>query len=207
MHGCTNYRNSACTNDRLPNAPIASFLVFVLARKHKNEHGHRPGNLAEQGRAGNISRLAAVKGWVLDRARHARGTPLRVAPRVLRSRGKPAPLTATARADRAEIAGTRSASSRPKARDFRPASGGPNKERGRGEPSSAANRRFPETPRRGEIVRAIEFDTDESARELPGGDQCRARTAEGIEHDAARPAFQRLRCILPNFGYAKRMRS
>jgi hypothetical protein len=34
-------------------------------------------------------------------------------------------------------------------------------------------------------MRAIEPDTDESARELLGGDQRRARAAERIEHGAA----------------------
>jgi hypothetical protein len=40
------------------------------------------------------------------------------------------------------------------------------------------SRLLPETTRGGEVMSAIEFDTDESARELLGGDQCRARTAQ-----------------------------
>src|SRR5260370_14536673 len=61
-----------------------------------------------------ISRLPAVKGWVLDRARHARG-PARGSARSPvpgHSQASDRPLTGAARADAPEGAGTGSASSR-----------------------------------------------------------------------------------------------
>src|ERR1700719_4227886 len=53
-------------------------------------------------------------------------------------------------------------------------------EQGAGRGLLSLFRLFPETARRGEVMRAIELDTDESVHETPSG-HCRVRAAKGIQ--------------------------
>jgi hypothetical protein len=107
MHDCTNDMNRACTNalkrtctnERLPDVPIASFLVFVLAQKHTWAL-LPPGNLTEI-RAGRKYQPAQDRQRIGPRSCSpcsgdavARGSARSAVPR------QTAPLTAIPRADR-----------------------------------------------------------------------------------------------------------
>ena len=125
-------------------------LPFWLSCLHEShtEPIARLENLAEQGRAGNIRRIASVKGWVLDRARHARGVPLARGSARSPVPRQTAPLTATPRTDQVEIAGTRSARPAQKTRGFVLPPAGRTRSGGGESSCQLANRRqFPETAR------------------------------------------------------------